>query len=1054
MAAVGLGFYFYSHVNDEIRQTVLRLWQDRYKDLQVTVRSAQLVDGEGVEIRGLRILDPHAAGPRGELAYFDEIVVYCQTSLTEFLKGAPEPTHILVRRPTIYATRRLDGTWSAAKILPLPHFSKIPHPITVENGAIEVFDPTSNPPSTLTLRDINVEFTPVPDHGPPSQWATDVRGYMDGDHFQRLDYSGRLDGNSSGLELNGQMTGLDLTPQLRDSLPAGLGAKLAPLAPLRGQVQLGFHVHYDPAATLPIQFTVDGELAGGRFDDSRLPYSLNDLKGHFHADNAGISIDKVSAQAGNATLEIPKATIHGYLPGSPISIQAKATNLLIGRQWDRAIPEPLATEWRRFLPSGEINVYAALDFDGQRWTPEVTVDLLDVGITYFKFPYPLEHTVGRLTLQNDELKANLTASAASQPLTITADFQHPGPRFTGYVTVYGRSIPFDQNLMVALATVPGHPDHIVRLLHPSGTFEAYMKVDRDNPDQSLRKFLQVTPNKAAVLYEPFPYPIQNITGQLVMNDDRWTFRSLHGNNGPAQINLDGSMDPTYAGGERGVDLQLNISAMNVPLQEELRECLSPQAASLWSKLQPQGTVDLPSVVVHYFSPTHSTSINVRAAPLADTCSLQLADFPYRLEKVHGQFLYKKGHIDLMHVDAVHDRTKFAADGTCDFNDDGDWNLNLSRVTANPLRADRDLITALPEPCKRKMIELNPGGTIDVDGSFDISGTRDPDVPLTKRWNLKLNVSEGSLDIGPGIRNINGVVRLKGESPTADKHEFGCYGTLNLDSMTVKDMQVTNVEGPIFCDEKRIVLGKFADPKGRLIGQLFGGRLEAWGGIEQADPARSGVAQYQLFLALGLDEHDGIDHTADIKQMALQFGGNRSRLDGRLLGIVQLQNMQALPNGQRVSTGPGIHGLRGQANVQLLNADIYELPFMVSLLKVLSIHVPDQTAFTKCVIDARIEGDHVYPNIDFVGDLLSLRGAGDVGFDGKIDLTFRAIPGRSDLQPRGLTNFFAATSKEFVQIHVGGTLVDPQIDRRILPGVDRAIHEVQSGVRSIDTPITR
>ncbi len=1020
-----------------------------------------MVDGEGVEIRGLRILDPHAAGPRGELAYFDEIVVYCQTSLTEFLKGAPEPTHVLVRRPTIYATRRPDGTWSAAKILPLPHFSKIPHPITVENGTIEIFDPGSNPPSTLTLRDINVEFSPIPDHGPPSQWATGVRGYMDGDHFQRLEYSGRLNANSSGLELNGDMTGLDLTPQLRDSLPGGLGAKLAPLAPLRGQMHVGFHIHHDPAAAVPIQFTVDGQLNGGRFDDPRLPYPLNDLKGHFHADNAGIAIDQVSAQAGNATLKVPTATIHGYLPGSTISIQASAEHLLIGRQWDRGIPQPLATEWQRFLPSGEINAYAALEFDGQRWKPEVTADLLDVGITYFKFPYKLEHTVGRLTLKNDELTADLTAYAASQPLTIRADFQHPGPRFTGGVVVSGQNIPFDQNLMDALANMDAlakeraHPERIVRSLHPSGTFDAYLKVDRDNPDQPLRKFLQVTPNKTAVLYDRFPYPIQNITGQLVMNDDSWTFRSLHGNNGPAQINLDGSMDPTTTGGERGVDLRMTISAMNVPLQDELRVCLAPQAASLWTKLQPQGSIDLPSVAVHFLSATHTTTINVRATPLGDTCSLQPADFPYRLEKVHGQFLYQKGHIDLSQIDAVHDRTKFATDGTCDFNDEGDWHLNLRRVTVNPLRADRDLMTALPERFKKKMIELNPEGTIDVDGSFDIWGTSNSDAPLTKQWNLKLNVSEGSLAVGPGFVNVNGVVRLNGQSPTADKHEFGCYGTLNLDSMTVKDLQVTDVQGPIFFDEKRFLFGKkYADPQKPLIGQLFGGRLEAGGGIEQGDPARGGVAQYQLFFALGLDEQDGIDRTADIKQVALQFGGGKSQLDGRLLGIVKLENMQVLPNGQRLSTGPGIHGLRGEAKVQLLNADIYQLPFMVSLLKILSIHLPNQTAFTKCTIDSRIEGDHLYPNIDFVGDVLSLRGAGDVGFDGKINLTFSASPGRSDLQPRGLTNFFAATSKQFVQIRVGGTLADPIIDRRILPGVDTAIKEVQSGVRSIDTPITR
>jgi hypothetical protein len=65
----------------------------------VSVGSAQLVDGEGIEIRGLSISDPGASGPQAELAYFDEIVCFCQTSLTELLKGEPEFSRILVRRP-------------------------------------------------------------------------------------------------------------------------------------------------------------------------------------------------------------------------------------------------------------------------------------------------------------------------------------------------------------------------------------------------------------------------------------------------------------------------------------------------------------------------------------------------------------------------------------------------------------------------------------------------------------------------------------------------------------------------------------------------------------------------------------------------------------------------------------------------------------------------------------------------------------------------------------------------------------------------------------------
>ena len=60
--------------------------------------------------------------------------------------------------------------------------------------------------------------------------------------------------------------------------------------------------------------------------------------------------------------------------------------------------------------------------------------------------------------------------------------------------------------------------------------------------------------------------------------------------------------------------------------------------------------------------------------------------------------------------------------------------------------------------------------------------------------------------------------------------------------------------------------------------------------------------------------------------------------------------------------------------------MYELPVMISLLKILSIRPPDQNAFSDATIDYRIEGEHIYfDRIDFHGDAISLRGKGEMDF---------------------------------------------------------------------------
>jgi hypothetical protein len=179
--------------------------------------------------------------------------------------------------------------------------------------------------------------------------------------------------------------------------------------------------------------------------------------------------------------------MHGCKPGSPLSIQAKTEHLQIGRQWDTVIPEPLLTEWQRFLPAGEISADLKLDFDGQHWRPEVTVHCIDLSITYFKFPYRLDRTSGTLELKNDQLTADLTAFAASQPLSIVGHFQHPGPQFTGRVDISGENIPFDQNLMAAVSHMSPKGGDAVRSVNPSGTFNFFLRIDRTNADRPPSK---------------------------------------------------------------------------------------------------------------------------------------------------------------------------------------------------------------------------------------------------------------------------------------------------------------------------------------------------------------------------------------------------------------------------------------------------------------------------------------------------------------------------------------------------------------------------------------
>ena len=72
-------------LDEEVRQRVLTKFTEHYQGLVVTIDSAQILHGRGIQIRGLRIQDPHSDSQYAELLYIDEMLAACDTSLQELL---------------------------------------------------------------------------------------------------------------------------------------------------------------------------------------------------------------------------------------------------------------------------------------------------------------------------------------------------------------------------------------------------------------------------------------------------------------------------------------------------------------------------------------------------------------------------------------------------------------------------------------------------------------------------------------------------------------------------------------------------------------------------------------------------------------------------------------------------------------------------------------------------------------------------------------------------------------------------------------------------------
>ncbi|MCE9605216.1 MAG: AsmA-like C-terminal region-containing protein, partial [Planctomycetia bacterium] len=698
-----------------------------------------------------------------------------------------------------------------------------------------------------------------------------------------------------------------------------------------------------------------------------------------------------------------------------------ARKLVLDPKMLAMMPEQWKTQWNNFLPAGEVDLDAVLTFDGTTWQQQVTMNCLNVGFTYHRFPYRFERGRGKLELRNKNLTFQLTALSNTEEMRFIGDFELNGPKTHGWTDIRGDGIRIDERLLRA---IPETMQPLARSMHPQGRFNVAMRLWKEAPGEGpMRKRIVLGFQDCFVRYDKFPYPISGVSGTVEVQDDFWVFHDdLRGTNDTGKITCRGQLTPSPEGSE----LILTFHGDNVRIDEELRDALNPGAQRLWNDMKPRGMLKIDSEVRYRLSDKtlHTT---VRAEPIEDTVSIEPTYFPYRMEKLHGTFTLADGRLQMEKLRAEHGRTELSAVGECLVDPNGGWRLRLERVFVDRLAVDRDLLNALPEQLKKATSSLEPTGAFNVRGALTLAGSGVPGRPLSSDWNLTIDCHDNSLRCGIDLRGIFGSVSVAGRS---EGGRFESTGELNLDSISYADYQVTEVLGPLWIDNEQVLLGMWADRrKGEqaerhVTGKLYGGTTVADGWIVLGDEP-----EYAFLATLT---------NGNLSRFAQEHIAGNNKLSGEILATVDLRGKGRTRN-----------NLQGRGSIQLRNADIYQLPAMVSLLKVLSLRAPDATGFTKSDINFVLQGEHAYlERIDFDGDAVSLQGRGELNLlNDQINLVFRTVVGSDSARLPAVKQLLGGASQQILLLHVDGTLKSPQVRREAFPGVNQVLEQLQAELNS-------
>ena len=1016
-------------IQDGVDSVVRRKVEERlakiFPELDVRVAGAHLIRKKGIELRGVTLTLARNAAEADEppVVAVDRVWISCSTAWRDLISGNLPLFEIELERPALCAVRDANGEWNLAALLataPLPSNQETFPRIQVRDGRIDVAD-ALRPGRPLELRGLSGQLAPAPDG-----WK--LEGQVNADRFGRIQVEGHGELATSKWTLSGSLTEIEFSPQSCRLLPHNLLTGVAPLEQVTARGELAFELQGQGLQTP--RFSVHGRVFDARVTDPRLPYPLDGLEAQVRVTNERFELHGVKARMGRSRLSA-NVVVDQWTSDPRLDLQAGIVELGLDERVRAAatVHPSLERLWKRFAPSGLIDVAVrASASSDQPLSLKADITCRNVTVRYEKFPYAVDSVQGLIRFDRGAWRTeNLTARVGNQMLQIDSAGQaYPGG-WTGEVNLSTSGfVPIDARLVDAF---PDGARQFIQSLSATGTLRLHRAIfRREKPYQETESDITVEFRDGSLNYAKFPYPLTRVRGWLMSHNRQWEVREAEGHHGMTRVRWDATWR-REANAARGIDLEFRLRASDVLLDPDLLQAVrrsAPHAARAWEGLRPEGALDDVTVTLGFRTSQGIERLDVHATKnvpstgvVRRAISVEPQWLPYRWESVTGDFRFVDGRVELRNVAGRHGSVSFRLGGTCRFDRYGRWQVHLNRISLDQVVLDPPFLRALPPTLARTLETLRIDGTLGLDGTMSLQGqpSGEPDAD----WNVRVEMAGGNIRSGPGLMQLHGGIQLVGRRRAT---ETVCTGELDVDSVFVRGIQVTQVRGPIHFDAERLRLGVWAEAArpGHAPRSVTGKLLRGNMGLDGQVLFRPDHP-YDVQLAVSDAELSAL-----IQQLTGRPAGNTA---GRFSGTVRIAGDES-----------AVHDRRGQGSVRIRDARMYELPVMVALLSVLRLKTPDRTAFHRVDLDFRIKGDHLqFDRIDLTGNAVTLRGRGWANLQQQIHFNFYTVVGRDELVLPLLRTVLAEASRQILEIEVVGTLGQPQVQRTAFPELDATLQRL-------------
>ena len=738
------------------------------------------------------------------------------------------------------------------------------------------------------------------------------------------------------------------------------------------------------------------------------PYRLERLRGKVHFTPQGYKTEGVEGYHGDARVRLVGwAKNPGSMCESRVKVYGRGVPL--DEDLRLALAKPQRDVYDLYAPSGmadiDVEVYRPPVRDARRQVV-VNMNLLDCDFLYKNFPYRLTNATGKVVIAPGLTKIVEVRGRHGQANVVLSGemvSQKEGPPILN-LTVAGEDVLLDEDLEKAL---PERERNILKVFHLSGLADIDGTVTRGPETKGRVEYdLAIRLKKARMIYEPFPFLAEEVTGDLWLRRGSCRIESLTGFNSGARVEATGWIEQRpddYA-------LDLVLTGKDVELGESLRGALGPEMRSVWSHLRPRGLVDVEAHLTKAFGAEESLKHHVWVTMRDAQATLDI--FPYPLEHVTGQMEFEGGEVRLHDVRGRSGLTEFILGGRIAYDEQGPT-LNLS-IETKGLRLEGPLRNALPEPLKRAFAMIKPTGRVDLDLARLTFRRTDEGKGLAE-WYGTAVLDEVGLEPGVKVSGLVGTAEMMGR--WADG-KVAFHGEMRIQQGKVADKDIVDTRLRIEKSEQSNAVSIKS-----LEGGFYGGRLEGFASI--------GLGAGRAY-AFNLSAAD-----VDFERLLHEgFRLEHNITGGLLRGTMGLR-----------ARGPDAKTVEASGYVYVTEAKLYELPLVVRLINALRLAPADRTAFQKARVLYFLKGKRlILGDIRLEGRAMNLYGAGTMDSGGRLNLTFMTGKKSDDPLIPALSELAEGIRKQIVVVLVTGTLAEPQVQMRTLSAITAPLRELIALVR--------